>query len=47
MSEFVLMLPDEFHMVGLLAGVFAGDLFSFEASELDPGDGGPPRGASW
>ena len=31
-------------MIELLAGALVGDLFSFEASEVDPGDGGPPRG---
>ena len=31
-------------MIELLAGALVGDLFSFEASEADPGDGGPPRG---
>ena len=31
-------------MVELLAGALVGDLFSFEASEVDTGDGGPPRG---
>ncbi len=31
-------------MVELLAAALVGDLFSFEASEADPGDGGPPRG---
>ena len=31
-------------MIELLAGALVGDLFSFEASDIDPGDGGPPRG---
>ena len=31
-------------MIELLAGALVGDLFSFEASDVDPGDGGPPRG---
>ena len=31
-------------MIELLAGALVSDLFSFEASEVDPGDGGPPRG---
>ena len=31
-------------MIELLAGALVGDLFSFEASEVDHGDGGPPRG---
>ena len=31
-------------MIELLAGALVGDLFSFEASAIDPGDGGPPRG---
>ena len=31
-------------MIELLAGALVGDLFSFEASEADLGDGGPPRG---
>ena len=31
-------------MIELLAGALVGDLFSFEASEVDNGDGGPPRG---
>ena len=31
-------------MIELLAGALVGDLFSFEASEVDLGDGGPPRG---
>ena len=31
-------------MVELLAGALVGDLFSFEATEVDNGDGGPPRG---
>ena len=31
-------------MIELLAGALVGDLFSFEASEADNGDGGPPRG---
>ena len=31
-------------LIELLAGALVGDLFSFEASEVDPGDGGPPRG---
>ena len=31
-------------MIELLAGALVGDLFSYEASEVDPGDGGPPRG---
>ena len=31
-------------MIELLAGALVGDLFSFEASAVDPGDGGPPRG---
>ena len=31
-------------MIELLAGALVGDLFSFEASEVDTGDGGPPRG---
>ena len=31
-------------MIELLAGALVGDLFSFESSEVDPGDGGPPRG---
>ena len=31
-------------MIELLAGALVGDLFSFEASEVDNADGGPPRG---
>ena len=31
-------------MIELLAGALVGDLFSFEASDVNPGDGGPPRG---
>ena len=31
-------------MIELLAGALVGDLFSFEASDVDNGDGGPPRG---
>ena len=31
-------------MIELLAGALVGDLFSFEASEVDNDDGGPPRG---
>ena len=31
-------------MIELLAGALVGDLFSFEASEADNRDGGPPRG---
>ena len=31
-------------MIELLAGALVGDLSSFEASEIDAGDGGPPRG---
>ncbi|MCB1775396.1 MAG: Ldh family oxidoreductase [Gammaproteobacteria bacterium] len=31
-------------MVELLAGPLIGDVLSFEASERNPGDGGPPRG---
>ena len=31
-------------MIELFAGALVGDLFSFEASEVDPSDGGPPRG---
>ena len=34
-------------MIELLAGALVGDLFSFEASEVDPGDGGPPRGGEF
>ena len=30
-------------MIQLLAGALVGDLFSFESSEVDPGDGGPSR----
>ena len=31
-------------MIELLAGALVGDLFRFEASDVNPGDGGPPRG---
>ncbi|MEM7255488.1 MAG: Ldh family oxidoreductase [Pseudomonadota bacterium] len=34
-------------MVELMAGALVGDLFSFEASEADNGDGGPPRGGEF
>ena len=34
-------------MVELLAGALIGDVFSFEASERNPGDGGPPRGGEF
>ena len=33
-------------MIELLAGALVGDLFSFEASEVGPGDGGPRAAAS-
>ena len=31
-------------MIELLAGALVGNLFSFEASDIDPGDSDPPRG---
>lgn len=34
-------------MVELLAGALIGDLFSFEASEQDNADGGPPKGGEF